>query len=336
MTGRYDGAHMSVFGYILPRTKRLSRLTDLDKICLYRLGMVEFYFRNSKKGRLTAKTFNVSTATVYRWVKRYRKWNLSSLKDYSRRPIHTRLPTTNWKLIQKVIDIRKENPHFSKYKIGFVMRAEGLNISDSTVGRILKRKNLIPLKPRGNTRRRSILSWPKAEKWLWLKNPGSLIQIDTAYLNPRGRRYCYQFVAVDSTTRMVFSKIYPTRGSKNGKLFLEEVKRHFPFMIQSVQSDNGSEFLGEFHSKLQEENIKHFFTYPATPKMNSRAERVIKTVREEFWNDGNLLGDLHDLNESLEEWLTFYNTKRPHQSLNYQTPMGYYLSLKEKETIGFR
>lgn len=327
---------MSVFGYILPRTKRLSRLTDLDKVALYRLGMVEFYLRNNKRGRLTAQTFGVSTATVYRWVKRYRKWNLSSLKDYSRRPIHTRKPTTGWKLIQRVIDTRKENPHFSKYKIGFQMRTEGLNISDSTVGRILGRKNLIPVCFKKNTRRKSILSRPKAEKQLWLRNPGSLIQVDTAYLNPRGRRYCYQFVAVDSVTRMVFSRIYPTRGAKNGKLFLEETKRHFPFLIQSVQSDNGSEFLGDFHTKLQEENINHFFTYPATPKMNSRAERVIKTVREEFWNDGNLLGDLDDLNESLKGWLIFYNTKRPHQSLNYQTPMGYYLSLVEKEAIGFR
>jgi transposase len=72
---------MSVFGHILPGAWRLSRIRDLDKVALYRLTIVEFYLRNGKKGRLTAKTFGVSTATVYRWVNRYKKWNLASLRS---------------------------------------------------------------------------------------------------------------------------------------------------------------------------------------------------------------------------------------------------------------
>lgn len=335
MKGRYDGAHMSVFGYILPGSKRISRVKEVDKIGLYRLSIVEFYLRNKKKGRLTAQTFGISTATVYRWVKRYKRWNLNSLKDHSKRPFHLRSSTIDWRIIERIVQIRKDNSCWSKYKIGYLLRKKGLQISDSTIGRILKKKNLIREDfKRRKTRKVSFIK-SRAQKVLWTRKPGSLVQIDTAYLNPKGRGFCFQYVAIDSKTRMMFSKIYPTRGSKNGKLFLDELKSYFPFKVESVQSDNGSEFLGELHGELNRNRINHYFTYPATPKMNSRVERVIKTTREEFWNDGNMLGDLDDLNESLREWLIKYNYQRPHQSLGYLTPMEYYHSL-EKEATGFR
>jgi putative transposase len=326
---------MSVFGYILPGAWRLSRLTDLDKVALYRLAIVEFYLRNDKRGRLTAKTFRVSTATVYRWVSRYKKWNLATLRSRSTRPHQTRIPTTDWQTVERVVEIRKANLTWSKYKIGYQIRKEGFVVSDSTVGRILKRKDLIPVKLGRKKRKRVSLTRPRADKKLWNQAPGYLIQVDTAYLNPKGRRYCFQYTAIDTYTRLSFARVYPTRGSKNGKLFLKEVKRYFPFPIKAVQSDNGSEFLGDFHHQLEKEDKIHYFSYPATPKMNSRVERMIRTTRDELWNQGYLLGDLDDLNESLEEYLITYNTKRPHQALGYQTPMDYYLSIK-KEASRFR
>lgn len=61
--------------------------------------------------------------------------------------------------------------------------------------------------------------------------------------------------------------------------------------MESIQSDNGSEFLGNLHEKLDRNLINHNFTYPAIPKMNSRVKRVIKTAREEnFGITGICLG----------------------------------------------
>lgn len=326
---------MSVFGHILPGSWRLSRITELDKVALYRLAIVEFYFRNDKKGRFTAKTFGISTATVYRWVNRYKKWNLASLRSLSTRPHQTRKPITNWRIVERVVQLRKNYPTWSKYKIGHKARAEGYIVSDSTVGRILKRKNLITVKFRKRKTKRISLTRPRIKKQFWNHSPGFLIQVDTAYLNPRGRGLCFQYTAIDTYTRLSFAKIYPTRGSKNGQLFLKELRKHFPFTIKAVQSDNGSEFLGDFHSQLKQESTLHYFSYPATPKMNSRVERMIRTTREELWNQGHLLGDLEDLNKSLNQWLKIYNNQRPHQALDYQTPMQYYQNLK-KEATRFR
>jgi transposase InsO family protein len=329
MQGRYNGAHMSVFGYILPGSKRLSRIKELDKVALYRLAIVEFYLRNNKQGRLTAKTFNVSTATVYRWVNRYKRWNLITLRDYSHRPHHTRTPMVNWKIVEEVVKLRKDYPARSKYKLNIELKKLGYTVSDSTVGRILTRKHLVKPRPFRKSKPHISCFRPHTSKDLWNRKPGALIQIDTAYLNPAGRGFCFQYIATDTFTRLSFAKVYPTRGSKNGKLFLEELNKQFPFKIEAIQSDNGSEFLGEFHKSVQELGITHYFTHPATPKMNSRVERMIRTTRDELWNQGYLLGDLSDLNESLSAYINEYNNQRPHQSLKYLTPMKYYQTIEE-------
>lgn len=328
---------MSVFGYILPRSRQLIKIAKLNQVAKYRLAIVQFYLRNDQRGRLTARTFNISTATVYRWVNRYRKWNLKTLNNRSHRPHHLRQPIVEWELMQKIVEIRKTNPTWSKYKIYPQLVREGFKTSVSTVGRTLKRKGLIVKSVKVKKRSKTcILNRPKANRELWAASPGSLVQIDTAYLNPKGRGFCFQYIAVDCVTRLAWGKVYPTRGAKNGQLFLKEVKQFFPFKIQAIQSDNGSEFLGNFHENLEKEHISHYFTYPATPKMNSRVERLIRTTREELWNQGYLLGDLDDLNQSLTEYLTKYNHQRPHQSLNYQAPMEYYLNLTKTGASRFR
>ena len=47
------------------------------------------------------------------------------------------------------------------------------------------------------------------------------------------------------------------------------------------------------------------------------------TVQDEFINYEIDLAENYpqEFNNKLEEWLKFYNTKRPHQSLGYKTPI---------------
>jgi hypothetical protein len=54
--------------------------------------------------------------------------------------------------------------------------------------------------------------------------------------------------------------------SKNAKDFLEKSVDVMPFEIKGIQTDNGSEFLGEFTKALKKKDIKHYFNYPRYPK----------------------------------------------------------------------
>jgi len=50
----------------------------------------------------------------------------------------------------------------------------------------------------------------------------------------------------------------------------------------SILSDNGSEFMKEFESLLQEKGLTHYWTYPRSPKMNAHNERFNRTIQEQF------------------------------------------------------
>jgi putative transposase len=108
------------------------------------------------------------------------------------------------------------------------------------------------------------------------------------------------------------------------KDFYERYKGVYPCEIKSWQSDNGPENLGSFDETLKKDGIPHYFSYPHCPKINTYIERYNRTFQEEFVD--NHLDIIHDkelFNQKLSEYLIFYNTQRPHQSLAMKSPIEY-------------
>ena len=67
--------------------------------------------------------------------------------------------------------------------------------------------------------------------------------------------------------------------------------------------------------------IPHYFTYPHTPKMNGRAERLIQTVEYEFFNyQYDLLPDIDEINKRCEIFNDKYNNRRYNRAISYRTP----------------
>ena len=161
------------------------------------------------------------------------------------------------------------------------------------------------------------------------KSPGNLVQIDTKHLIILGETYI-QFTAVDCFTRIGYSKIYKSSATINGKGFLISLLLSFPFKVKAIQTDNGHEFLLHFHKECIKRDIVHFFSRPRTPTDNSMVERIIQSTEYELWLfDETLIPEVNYLNQRISAWFDRYNTYRPHQALNYLTPMEYY-QLKTK------
>lgn len=99
--------------------------------------------------------------------------------------------------------------------------------------------------------------------------------------------------------------------------------------IAAILSDNGSEFSKYFEEACRKLNITHIYTRVRTPEDNPRDERFNRTIKEEFMEINEFFeeylayNDLTLANKELTEWLIFYNFTRPHQTLDYQTPMEY-------------
>lgn len=131
-------------------------------------------------------------------------------------------------------------------------------------------------------------------------------------------------------TRMSTSQIYTRANSKNARLFLEHVISLFDFKIESIQVDGGSELMAEFEECCKEKRIRIYVLPPASPKLNGRVERANETYRYEFWNIWDIPTEIEEIKEMLSEFEYHYNYERPHQSLNYLTPVEYYRTIMDK------
>lgn len=252
------------------------------------------------------------------------------MADKSSRPHSTRIPVKRRQVAAHVERLRKQHP-LGKEKIAVLLAREGIDVSASTVGRVLdellRRGAIEPIgysRRLGRNRRRASVRFHARRKRRdeRASEPGQLVQVDTLHeYSNRERRI--HFTAIDPITRFSHAKIVPSAGSLNAKTFLEECLRVWPHPIKSLQVDNGSEFKGHFEQACFGLGIELVTIPPATPKTNGKVERLNRTFRDEHYAFEPPHLDLEEANKHLATYLDFYNRLRPHKALNNQTPISY-------------
>jgi len=152
-----------------------------------------------------------------------------------------------------------------------------------------------------------------------------------APLSSSSRKKYYQFTAIDDCTRLRVLRIYDRLNQKTAIQFADFLLDKFPFRVEAIQTDNGSEFQSAFHWHLLDRGIRHIYIKPATPRLNGKVERSHRIDGEEFYRmlKGVVIDDTQLFNDKLAEWETFYNYHRPHGALAGQTP---YERLRQKTT----
>lgn len=96
------------------------------------------------------------------------------------------------------------------------------------------------------------------KKALIIQKQGEGVQMDIKYVCANSKRE-YQFSVFDPFTRKYHFTICSTKESKNAILAFRRAQRYFSFKILSIQTDNGSEFRGEFHRWLTKIQLPHYF-----------------------------------------------------------------------------
>jgi transposase InsO family protein len=289
----------------------------------------------------TCEAFNISRRTLFRWQKSLNitGGKLEGLNSITTAPNRRRKRDVNILATDYIINQRKEHYRIGKKKLAVLLK-EDLNISysESKVGRILfdlKKRNLLPNYNKvsmyartGNITERIIKKRKKLRRKDY--NPeksGDLIQVDTVVKFIDGIRR-YIMTAIDIESDFAFAYGYKNLSSAVGRDFLKKLQDVAPFKITHIQTDNGLEFEKYFREYLEEEKIVHFHNYPRCPKMNAMIERFNRTIQEQYvnWNLMSLKDDLPTFNKNLIEWLLWYDTKRPHESLGLVSPLKYIVS----------
>lgn len=328
MKGRYSGRYMTTYGYILPGASRIARLaTNVSDKAKRRLKIIDWHKANGANQSLTSRHFGIGREALREWLKRFKQLGIRGLEDKDHTPHKLRTRTTPLTLQDQIAKLRKDHPCWSKYKLAKMISYAA---SASTAGRIIKDRGLINKKV--SRKRTKAAKHPKKRfpRDILINMPGKMIQIDTKHL-PKflGTIKMYQFTAIDVLTKTRVLSVSTRITSKAAGGFLIQCIQEFKFKILAVQTDNGSEFKGYFEQVCKRLDITHYWIEPRSPKQNTYVERSHRTDQEEFYQQGNMRSSIYQLLPLLKDWEHTYNYIRPHQSLNYLTPMEY---LKKYQT----
>jgi hypothetical protein len=74
-----------------------------------------------------------------------------------------------------------------------------------------------------------------------------------------------------------------------------------------------------FDRVLRENGVKHRLTQPRSPTTTGKVERFHRALRTEF-DTARVFKDLRAAQAELDEWVTYYNTQRPHQAIGMIVP----------------
>jgi transposase len=316
---------------VLMKTLHNSLTFDLSNAAKFRLHVLDFYYQHGWKATIDA--FSIGKSTLYDWKKMYEvsQKKLSSLIPGSTRPKRLRTMQTDYRLLELIKTMRQKYGSLSKYKLKPFLDALSReldipSLSVSVIGKIIKRNHYFyETKTKTKRRRKKTGSYlkrsPKQTK------PG-YCQMDSIHIWMLGRKY-YFITIIDVFTKCAWCKLTTSLSSRQARLALQEFQKHYPHKIRIIQTDNGSEFLGEFQKYLEQEEIKHEFIYPRSPKINGIVERFNRTIKEEFIaRHDEYLYDIPRFNQKLIKYLNWYNNQRPHYSLGYISPHEYLKNYK--------
>lgn len=308
----------------LMKTLENSLKFDKSDPAKFRLHVLEHYYKYGWKP--TIEAFKVGKSTLYDWKNRYEESDkaLLSLVPKKTRPRRVRQMTTDWRLTQFIREFREQYGNIGREKIKIFLDEYAYelgvpSISPRTITKIIKRKNLFFDQPQ-KSKRKNKFARDRSKKSPKATAPG-YVEMDSVVIYVNEIRYNFM-CCVDIFTKFAHVRKVDTLSSKQALITFQEFQARSLHQVHTVQTDNGSEFFKSFHKYLDDQQIKHQFIYPKSPKINGVVERFNRTLQEEFINrNDEIYFDLEGFADKLTGYLQWYNGKRPHMALNYQSPL---------------
>jgi len=281
------------------------------------------------KGRpvaTAARLYKISRTSIYRWQKRY-DGTVESLYERSHRPQSHPSQHTAEEL-QLIRRVWSHNKGLGLVCLHMVLATKhGYTRSICSLNRMMKALGI------GRKKQRKKKHIPKP--YVTPRTAGERVQIDVKFVPNEclveGMPKLYQYTAIDEATRIRCRVIFDEHSSWNSVRFLHYVRKKFPFEIQCVQTDNGTEFtnallnpgkLSVFEQYLKKEHITHKRIRPATPRHNGKVERLHRMDSERFYPNRKFYS-VEDANEQLQRYQRWDNNF-PLLVLGRKSPLQYW------------
>jgi len=303
--------------------RKTAKILGLSKEALIRLEWIIFYQTKANgKASMVARHFGINSSTFYKWLKLFNEANLRTLETGSKRPHRLRSRQSKPLNDERIILLRKQYPYFGKMKLKVLYeKTYGEPITSWYVQRVIEAYQLYFKKRKKHyTQRKTSQIKKRITECETKPQTGFMLHLDSIVLHLFGTKR-YIITAIDDYSKVAYARMYKSHSSGPAKDFFHRLRFLLDGQVYNVHTDNGSEFHKHFEQALNQDHLTHWWSRPRTPKDNPSNERFNQTLKYEFLNWGNFHPDPKIFNHKLTDWLIEYNSIRPHQSLNYLTPL---------------
>jgi len=228
-------------------------------------------------------------------------------------------------LMRRIDSVHLAHPYYGTRRMAVVLRASGADVNRKRVQRLMRVMGLEGMAPGPSTSRPhpEHLVYPYLLRSLKVVRADQVWATDITYI-PLAHGYAFLVAIMDWFSRAVLAwKVSNTMTVDFCVEALEEALRHHgPPGI--FNSDQGAQFTApDFTGVLKGRGVEISMDGKGRCMDNIFVERLWRSLKYE---DVYLRAyeDVREAREGIGRWLRFYNGERPHQALDYRTPMAVY------------
>ncbi len=287
----------------------------------------------------------ISRTVFYRWRERFERYGADGLHPHRRLANRGRPREVPPHTERLVVGLALAWPTWGCGRLAAHLAQQSLaTIAPSTAQRCLRRVGLGTRRQRLGVlevhsatqgllteRTRRALARARSERQhVAAEQPGELVCLDTFYLGKlKGVGKVWQVTACDAACSYGVAQILPALSAQACAAFLRTVLvplyRRAGWPLRRVLTDGGTEFKGAFAQACRTLGLRHTRTQPRHAWTNGFVERLQGTLLQEHWRiqfRRRYFTSRRHLQQSLEAFLRFYNTQRPHSGyrLRGRTP----------------
>jgi putative transposase len=224
-------------------------------------------------------------------------------------------------LMRRIDEIHLEHPFAGSRMLRDLLRREGFQVGRKHVTTLMRKMGIEALyrKPRTSGRDREHPVFPYLLRGLIIDRPNQVWAMDTTYI-PMQRGFVYLTAVVDWATRRVLAfRVSISLAADAAVEALREAIARYG-VPEIMNTDQGGQFTAkDFIDVLREHRIGISMDGKGCWRDNVFVERLWKTIKYEHVYL-HAYDSVSDARAKLAVYIHFYNSRRPHSSIDRRTP----------------
>jgi len=225
-------------------------------------------------------------------------------------------------LMRRIDELHLELPFYGSRRMTFELNKEGRRVNRKRVQRLMRVMGIEALVPRPGTSKPAPghKIYPYLLRGLAIAEPNHVWAADITYI-PMARGFLYLVAIIDWASRAVLAwRLSNTIDSRFCVEALQEALERYG-KPKIFNTDQGAQFTSAaFTDKLEKAGVAISMDGRGRFMDNIFIERLWRSIKYEEVHL-KAYADGREARAGIGSWMTFYNSRRPHQAINNQTPM---------------